>query len=33
LAEARMEAKGEAAQDFLDWIQPDRDVFSIMVVS
>jgi len=27
------EVKGEATQDFLDWIQPDKDVFSIMVVS
>jgi hypothetical protein len=27
------EVKGEATQDFLDWIQPDKDVFSIMVVA
>lgn len=31
----RVEAKGEASQDFLDWLQPepDGDVFQVMVVS
>lgn len=24
------EVKGEASQDFLDWLQPDKDVFSII---
>ena len=32
LDEARIEVKGEAGQDFLDWLEPDSDVFSIMVV-
>jgi hypothetical protein len=35
LVEARIEVKGEASQDFLDWLQPEpgRDVFQIMVLS
>jgi hypothetical protein len=33
LEEAACEVKGEAGPDFLDWLQPDKDVFSIMVVS
>jgi hypothetical protein len=33
LANHSYEFKGEATQDFLDWIQPEKDVFSIMVVS
>ena len=33
LANPRVEVKGGASPDFLDWIQPDKDVFSIMVVS
>jgi hypothetical protein len=33
LEEANIEIKGEASESFLDWLQPDKDVFSIMVVS
>jgi len=33
LLDVACEVKGEAGQDFLDWLQPDKDVFSIMVVS
>jgi hypothetical protein len=33
LASHSYEFRGEASQDFLDWIQPDKDVFSIMVLS
>ena len=33
LENSRVEVKGGASPDFLDWIQPDKDVFSIMVVS
>ena len=33
LGNPRVEVKGGASPDFLDWIQPDKDVFSIMVVS
>jgi hypothetical protein len=33
LASHSYEFKGEASQDFLDWIHPDKDVFSIMVLS
>lgn len=33
LGTSRVEVKGGANPDFLDWIQPDKDVFSIMVVS
>jgi hypothetical protein len=33
LLAARCEVKGEASGDFLDWLQPDEDVFSIVVLS
>jgi hypothetical protein len=33
LLDVPCEVKGEAGQDFLDWLQSDKDVFSIMVVS
>jgi hypothetical protein len=33
LGKARIEIKGEASQDFLDWLQPDSDVFQVMVLS
>lgn len=33
LGNPRIEVKGGASPDFLNWIQPDKDVFSIMVVS
>jgi len=33
LGKSRVEVKGGASPDFLDWIQPDKDVFSIMVLS
>jgi hypothetical protein len=33
LASYAYEFKGEASQDFLDWVQPDKDVFQVMVVS
>jgi hypothetical protein len=33
LAKVRCESKGHADQDFLDWLQPDQDVFSIMALS
>lgn len=33
LGKSRVEVKGGASPDFLDWIQPEKDVFSIMVVS
>jgi hypothetical protein len=33
LGNPRVEVKGGASPDFLDWIQPDKDVFSIRVVS
>lgn len=33
LGEANIEVKGEAGQDLLDWLQPDNDVFQVMVVS
>lgn len=33
LGTSRVEVKGGASPDFLDWIQPDKDVFSIMVLS
>jgi hypothetical protein len=32
LGNPRVEVKGGASPDFLDWIQPDKDVFSIRVV-
>jgi hypothetical protein len=32
LLDVPCEVKGEAGQDFLDWLQLDKDVFSIMVV-
>jgi hypothetical protein len=32
-AAATLEVKGEAGQDFLDWLPPDKDVYSIMVLS
>jgi hypothetical protein len=33
LLDTRCEVKGEASADFLDWLQVDEDVFSIMVLS
>jgi len=33
LLDARCEVKGEASGHFLDWLQPDEDVFSIVVLS
>ena len=30
---ATIELRGEADQAFIEWVQPDRDVFQIMVVS
>jgi hypothetical protein len=33
LAEGASEIMGEASQDLLDWLQPDNDVFQVMVVS
>jgi hypothetical protein len=33
LLDTRCEVKGEASADFLDWLQVDQDVFSIMVLS
>jgi hypothetical protein len=33
LLDVPCEVKGEAGQDFLEWPQLDKDVFSIMVVS
>ena len=33
LGNPSVEVKGGASPDFLDWIQPDKDVFSITVVS
>lgn len=33
LGNPRVEVKGGASPDFLDWIQPDKDVFSIRVVT
>jgi hypothetical protein len=33
LANYAYEFKGEASQDLLDWVQPDKDVFCVMVVS
>jgi hypothetical protein len=33
LEDANIEIKGEAGEGFLDWLQPDKDVFSIIVVS
>jgi hypothetical protein len=33
LGKSLVEVKGGASPDFLDWIQPDKDVFSIMVLS
>ena len=33
LASYAYEFKGEASQDLLDWVQPDKDVFCVMVVS
>ena len=33
LGNPRIEVKGGANPDFLDWIQPDKDVFSIRVVA
>ena len=33
LLDVHCEIKGEADQDFLDWLQLDKNVFSIMVVS
>jgi hypothetical protein len=32
LGNPRVEVKGGASPGFLDWIQPDKDVFSIRVV-
>jgi hypothetical protein len=28
-----IELRGQADQSFIEWVQPDRDVFQIMVVS
>jgi hypothetical protein len=33
LVQSPIVVKGEAGQGFLDWLQPDRDVFQVMVVS
>jgi hypothetical protein len=33
LLDAHCEVKGEASADFLDWLQADDDVFSIVVLS
>ena len=33
LGNPRVEVKGGASPGFLDWIQPDKDVFSIRVAS
>jgi len=33
LGQARIQVKGEAGQDFLDWLEPDADVFRVMAVS
>jgi len=33
LLDVPCKVKGEAGQGFLDWLEPDKDVFSIMVVS
>jgi hypothetical protein len=33
LANYPYEFMGEAGQDFLDWVQPDKDVFCVMAVS
>lgn len=33
LASSRIEPRGEAGPDLIDWLQPDSDVFQIMVVS
>jgi hypothetical protein len=30
---ATIELRGQADQAFIEWVQPDRDVFQIMVVS
>jgi hypothetical protein len=32
-ASATIELRGQADQSFIEWVQPDRDVFQIMVVS
>ncbi len=32
-AAATIELRGQADQAFIEWVQPDRDVFQIMVVS
>jgi hypothetical protein len=33
LANYAYEFKGEASQDFFDWVEPDKDVFCVMVLS
>jgi hypothetical protein len=33
LASYAYDFKGEASQDLLDWVQPDKDVFCVMAVS
>jgi hypothetical protein len=32
-ATATIELRGQADQAFIEWVQPDRDVFQVMVVS
>jgi len=32
-AAATIELRGQADQAFIEWVQPDRDVFQVMVVS
>jgi hypothetical protein len=32
-ASATIELRGQADQAFIEWVQPDRDVFQIVVVS
>jgi hypothetical protein len=33
LGEAKIDLKGEASQDILEWLQPDSDMFQVMVLS
>jgi hypothetical protein len=33
LASYAHEFQGEASQDFFDWVEPDKDVFCVMVLS
>ena len=33
LADCRIEPRGEASEGFMDWVEPDNDVFQVVVMS